>query len=547
MSTLIEGNRESRDSLLFGDSTNHWHQFGLDNSPFDDALAVYYPVRQWEEHLSFLHQFRTASYPLLLIPGILGSGKTTLIKRFIESENDPVHIHYIEAQSHHTLSQFIQALSSASVSGIETQHDADIPKLIHQLNDLIHQTGPQLLLIDNAHRLNRETLMRLLHLLFTQDLMQSQFRVVLSGETQIQETVMNLLDAFASSRQVPSLELEPLSVQEVREYLEFRFDQAGMNQNLPFTPAVLKQIHLLSGGYPGRVNRVAQQIFVDTLKSEHEEPQPSKNTVHQLLDEHKTKLMGVGLVFALLVVAVQFHSKQNNSPATVAAQSTATLATTAPVKQSRSARSTETVTSPKSELSQDVREALAAAVDRIQAKEMAESEQYEDSFRMPVVHNQHLLAGAVMADSKVMLAKSEKKKPAELAQSVPAATVPEASKSLSVSADAVTGAELQMMASTGFTIQIMGVREPQLLEAFVAENHLTDVSYYRSKLNNQDWYILVYGNFQTQEEAKIALGKLPDAVKKQQPWVRSFDAVRQAIELAHQKEMPKDGARVAVR
>jgi DamX protein len=114
-------------------------------------------------------------------------------------------------------------------------------------------------------------------------------------------------------------------------------------------------------------------------------------------------------------------------------------------------------------------------------------------------------------------------------------------------ADSISGAELQLMAAKGFTIQIMGVRAPQLLETFIAENHLSDATYYRTKLNHQDWYVLVYGNYPSSEEAKAALAKLPEEVRRQQPWVRSVDGVRQAIEVAHQKEMPKEQQRVAVR
>lgn len=543
MSALVEGSRESRDSLVFGDSTNHWHQFGLENSPFDDSLAVYYPVRQWEEHLRYLQQFRTGSYPLLLIPGIVGSGKTTLIKRFIESQNDPIRIHAIEAQPHHAVNQFIQALYSGS--GMEAHYDANTSEVLHQLSLLSREVGPQLLLIDNAHRLPRETLMRLLHLLFSQDLSQTQFRVVLSGESQLQETVMNLLDAFASSRQVPSLQLEPLSMQEVREYLEFRFDQAGLSQKLPFTPALLKQIHLLSGGFPGRVNRVAQQVFVDTMRSDHHHQQPSStNNLNQFLEGHKMKLMGVAVFFALVLLVWQYQPNHHNA-STVLTENTEQ---SVPAQKSLPKLNITTgaaVTTSRTELSPDVREAIAAAVDHMQAEEMAETEQYEESFSMPVVHNQHLLAGAVMADNKAVQT---------AAVSVPTASEitktgvsPTKTRSVIASADSVTGAELQLMSAKGFTIQIMGVRVPQLLEAFVAENHLTDVSYYRTKMNNQDWYVLVYGNFQSQEEARDALAKLPEDVRRQQPWVRSFDGVRQAIELAHEKEIPKNGARVAVR
>jgi DamX protein len=582
MSALVEGCRGSKDPLVLSDSANHWQHIGLENSPFDDSLAVYYPVPQWEEHLRYLQQFRSASYPLLLIPGIVGSGKTTLIKHFVESQNDPTRIHYIEAQPHHAVNQFIQTLYANS--GMEAPQDNN-SDLLYQLTLLAREVGPQLLLIDNAHRLSRETLMRLLHLVFSQDLTQTQFRVVLSGESQLQETVMNLLDTFASSRQVPSLQLEPLSIQEVREYLEFRFEEVGLNQRLPFTPALLKQIHLLSGGFPGRVNRVAQQVFVDAMKNDYQPEMPTGSTVNQFIEGHKMKLIGIAVFLALVLLVWNFQSQSNSEDK--AGGSVASVNTEPNQKDAIKSAPKQGVS--RSELSQEERRALATAVDRMQSAEMAQNEDYEESFSMPVARNQHLLAGAVMADSKtVYLAKKsagdsstveQKASPEVVATSDPdesqeprsvvastdsvqqerrtfvmdspdsAQTEKSASEKATnlAASDSVTGAELQLMASKGYTIQIMGVREPQLLEAFIAENQLTDVSYYRTKMNHQDWYVLVHGSYQSQDEARAALSKLPAAVRKQQPWVRSFDGVRQAIELAHQKEAPKESPRVAVR
>lgn len=634
MSAQVEGRSGPQGARIMGNAdNNHWHQLGLECSPFDDVSPAYYPVQSWEEHLRYLQRFRAGPYPLLLIPGIVGSGKSTLIKRFLTAQNDKTHLRYIEALPHHSVDQFIHALYSHSQ--VEAPQEATIPEVLHQLTQLSKEMGPQLLLIDDAHRLPRETLMRLLQLLFQQDFEQSQCRVVLLGETQLQEVVMNLLDSFASGRQVPSLELEPLSLQEMREYLDFRLGHAGLTGKLPFSPAALKQIHILSGGYPGRVNRVAQQALLDSLRAGHEE-KPSAGAMGSFLKTNKMKLMSALILFtASLSMWVFQPSKQltqgmtadkngtnlaamNASQNEVAMSSSADdvamsasqseeasnpspteVATVSPNEAASNRSQTEVAMSPSqselalnrsrtelpmsaseidavlsaskdatakrssqqvvalnrsqngtvenarqesalaavTELTQDMREAIAQAVNHLDASESLAYGQ-DEYLTMPLVPNQHLCHGAVMGDApKVLLA--DQSGDSANARKLPTITM--------ASFDSITSAERQLLQSQGFTIQLMGARKPQVLESFIAQNKLDGLSYYRTKRNKQDWYVLVYGHFQSLEEANVALGKLPKNFHKHQAWVRSLDGVHEAIAVARQKQDSKVGSKVAVR
>ena len=154
MGALVEGMRGLRDSQAKGDAKDHSQEFGVEGSPFDDSFSAYYPVKQWEEHLRYLQQYRAGSHPLLLIPGIVGSGKTALIKRFLDWQNDPARVHYIEAQPHHAVNHLMQKLYSGS--RLEARSDASIPEVLQQLSLLANEVGSQLLFIDDAHRLPRK-------------------------------------------------------------------------------------------------------------------------------------------------------------------------------------------------------------------------------------------------------------------------------------------------------------------------------------------------------------------------------------------------------
>ena len=76
--------------------------------------------------------------------------------------------------------------------------------------------------------------------------------------------VMRNLDAFQRSRYEQlshSFTLAPYSLEQTRSYLLHRVRAVGGGINLPFNDKQIKQIHQESGGYPGRINQIAQAMM----------------------------------------------------------------------------------------------------------------------------------------------------------------------------------------------------------------------------------------------------------------------------------------------
>jgi DamX protein len=55
-------------------------------------------------------------------------------------------------------------------------------------------------------------------------------------------------------------------------------------------------------------------------------------------------------------------------------------------------------------------------------------------------------------------------------------------------------------------------------------------------LSGKDWYVVVYGNYATQEQAKAAMKELPPALAAAplQPWIREISAIQADIEKVQQ-------------
>ncbi|MDQ2993919.1 MAG: AAA family ATPase [Pseudomonadota bacterium] len=496
---------KSPSSSIIENFVGQWAQFGMSRSPFDDAHNVYYAVSHWEEHLRYLQRFPAGPYPLLLIPGIVGCGKTTLLKRFVKEQNEPARIHYLRAEPQHSLNQLIYSLYHNT--GLTPRSEANLPDLLHQLTELASAAGTQMLLIDNAHRLSRETLIRLLHLLFEQDVSQSRFHVVLCGDPQLQDKVISLLGEFAPGRKVPSIELESLSLQQTREYLEYRLLQAGLSTKFPFTPLMLKQVHALSGGFPGRINRVAQQVLLDAVKSQ-SQSRGAFAMMNDILGEHKVQLMGAMVLVSVGLLLWQFQPRlHSNLPSKMQ-----TAAAVVPaVQQSHRlhfAAIDDVEGGRPGAKDLTVRQAILAAMEHVEA---AEAKAQEDSYRtLALQSGPHY--GQASASQFASVA------PTQVAESLTKAVA------------RLSKTEQELLSRRGYTVQLMGARDPDGLQMLINKHNLKQASYYRTQLKGKDWYVLVYGQFNSAAAATAAMAALPKEIQNTQPWIRPLASVHAAIQ-----------------
>lgn len=78
-----------------------------------------------------------------------------------------------------------------------------------------------------------------------------------------------------------------------------------------------------------------------------------------------------------------------------------------------------------------------------------------------------------------------------------------------------------------YTIQLIAGQNEARLKQFVEQNQLQEqVAFVPSSRDGQPWYTLVYGSFDTRDDAKLALKTLPAAVKSNGPWVRLFGEIQ---------------------
>ncbi|GAB6041186.1 SPOR domain-containing protein [Endothiovibrio diazotrophicus] len=82
----------------------------------------------------------------------------------------------------------------------------------------------------------------------------------------------------------------------------------------------------------------------------------------------------------------------------------------------------------------------------------------------------------------------------------------------------------------GYTLQLLGSRHEETLREFVRRYRLESMTaYYRTRLTGEAWYVLLYGLYADRDEASVAVGMLPPAVRKNAPFPRTIESVQKAI------------------
>jgi DamX protein len=86
--------------------------------------------------------------------------------------------------------------------------------------------------------------------------------------------------------------------------------------------------------------------------------------------------------------------------------------------------------------------------------------------------------------------------------------------------------------ATSYTIQIIGVHNEQSLWDFIKKNQFleqNEIAYYESTFQGKVWYQLLYGIYPTKQEAVLAANKLPENVRRAEPWIRRMSTIQKAI------------------
>ncbi|MFT2098470.1 SPOR domain-containing protein [Marinomonas sp. 2405UD66-6] len=489
--------------------------------PFGSKDAsVYFASEEGNQQLALLEHLSRYSSLLSVVQGPQGSGKSRFLMEFARHQDESTIVSHVKASMLMTAGQLLQAIY-AGFAGHFSQppNETTFGPLLKFSHDLEEKGQAALVLVDNAQELNTDAVTMLLDMMSLATENQTVPHIVLFSE----HSLARNLDSFQSSRYEQlshSFTLAPYSLEQTRAYLLHRVRAVGGGINLPFNEKQITQIYLESGGYPGRINSIAQTMMGKGKSGK------AKMRFNLAMGFPLAHMALLSLVMLGILMAVLFSDQPEEN--TVADRTSNVI----PLSPRQGQSSEETI----------------ARIDAMQRKIGQEGE-----LVLPALTTETSLPAISMSSPLGNTETSPEAEPSSqtLQPVVPTAPIrtqvptaepaPVAPEVVQPKAEPVTVAPdpfdktqwWQSQNPNRYTLQLLGTHNINTVKSFIRDQGSVDAfGYFKSTHNGRDWYVVVYGLYQNRSEAIAASETLPRDIRDLNPWARSARGIQDDIKKA---------------
>ena len=237
--------------------------FGLKEDPFKITpdLTYFYPSKEHNEILTALNYAVTQKEGFFLATGEPGTGKTTILKVFIDEWQDKAEIALV-LTPRLTPEEFIIAVLEDLKVPVKDKNKNEMLKTFRDFLLSSASRGKEVIIIvDEAQNLSDETLeeLRLLSNLETER--EKLLQIVLVGQTELKERLSADNMKQLSQRVTVKTALRPLTRDEAFDYINYRSMKAG--KGLPaFDEDAKNLIFKYSKGIPRLINVVSSRSLM---------------------------------------------------------------------------------------------------------------------------------------------------------------------------------------------------------------------------------------------------------------------------------------------
>jgi len=183
---------------------------------------------------------------LILVIGERGSGKTTMLNRFLDDNGENARGVRVQIQK-----------------SLEGENDTAFENLDGHIAYMIENGQLPVMILDDAHELNSAELSFLFQLAGAYGEEPRIKRIVLFCEPQIKTALSSLYGRITQKASINKLYMPPLTEEQTTAYLRHRLQESGFTGEDPFDFSHIKAINKASNGLPGRINEEARRLLKD--------------------------------------------------------------------------------------------------------------------------------------------------------------------------------------------------------------------------------------------------------------------------------------------
>jgi len=248
---------------------SYYKILGFEREPFSTSPDpdYFYLSREHDQALTNTLIELRLRRGLSVILGDIGTGKTTLSRKLIQElkERRDVVFHIVLDPSFENESVFLRSLARNFDIPLNGTQEGDTLDVRDALEQFLFQKGVKenksvVLIIDEAQKLN-ETSLEVLRVLLNYETNEYKLlQLVLLGQLELHEKIMNIPNFF--DRISLKYTLNPLSLKETEEMIEFRIRKAGYKSRMHlFLKDAVTQIHQATQGYPRRITMLCHKAL----------------------------------------------------------------------------------------------------------------------------------------------------------------------------------------------------------------------------------------------------------------------------------------------
>ena len=231
----------------------------------DPAALFWTPSHR--EALAGLTYAVTCRKGLVVLTGQAGTGKTTLLRKLLESAPVRLATSFVY-NPNLTAAEFLDmALADFDLPVAQTaRNKAEKLFLFERFLLASYREGKTAaLLVDEAHNLSPEILEEIRLFMNFETSEEKLLQIVLAGQPELNRTLDREDMQQVKQRVAAHVRTSPLTGQEVRAYVAFRWSCAGGEQPHPFSEAALESIHNWSGGIPRVINGICDNALMSAF------------------------------------------------------------------------------------------------------------------------------------------------------------------------------------------------------------------------------------------------------------------------------------------